>query len=263
VAAKAARVFLFLLPGGRPRRWADEVATAATIAIFFLLPFGRPGPHFLGKSTPPTAEAAPTEAATVGTVTAAAARAARVFWLRLPNGQPCLRDTGGVATGLSAFLSLPFGRPSLRFSGAPSPPVLGPPREDMVGLRSDGKSEAEEVVERALNPEHPRLLKRRGTGKEAGVMGSVAPNTSVTAPLSSRRAHPREVNHRGHHSGSWVELMGHDADARQAMLHDVSRSYCGDRRVQATRHYTVALRPVAAWVQTPKRFKFRGAGRVG
>jgi hypothetical protein len=25
-------------------------------------------------------------------------------------------------------------------------------------------------------------------------------------------------------------------------------------------HYTAALKPVAAWVQTPKRFKFRGAG---
>jgi hypothetical protein len=83
----------------------------------------------------------------------------------------------------------------------------------MVGLRSNGKGEAEEVVECALNPKRPQHLKRRGTGKRAGIMGSVAPNALVTAPLSSRHAHPREGNRHGHHSGSWVEPMGHDADA--------------------------------------------------
>jgi hypothetical protein len=172
-----------------------------------------------------------------------------------------LRDTGGVSAGLAAFFPLPFGRSGLCFSGASPPPVLGPPREDMGGLCPDGRSEAEEVVECALNPERPRHLKRRGAGKGAGVMGSVAPNALVTAPLSSRRAHPREGNRHGHHSGSWVEPTGRDAEARQATPCDASRSYYGDRKVQATRHYTAALRPVAAWVQTPKRFKFRGAGR--
>jgi hypothetical protein len=92
-------------------------------------------------------------------------------------------------------------------------------------------------------------------------MGSVAPNALVTAPLSSRRAHPRECNRRSHHSGSWVEPMGRDVDARRVMPHDVSRSYYCDHRVQATRHYATALRPVTAWAQIPKRFKFQGAGR--
>jgi hypothetical protein len=162
---------------------------------------------------PPTAGATPTEAATAGSAAAAAARAAKVFWLRLPNGRPCLQ-TGGVAAGLAAFFSLPFGWPGLHFSRAPSPSVPGPPREDMVRLRSNRKSEAEEVVECALNPKHPRHLKRRGAGKRADVMGSIAPNALVTAPLSSRRAHPREGNRHGHRSGSWVEPTGHDTDAR-------------------------------------------------
>jgi hypothetical protein len=35
----------------------------------------------------------------------------------------------------------------------------------MVGLCSDEKSEAEEVVECALNPEHPQHLNRRGQGR--------------------------------------------------------------------------------------------------
>jgi hypothetical protein len=82
-------------------------------------------------------------------------------------------------------------------------------------------SEAEEVVECALSPERPQLLKRRGAGKGAGVMGSVAPNALVTAPLSSRRAHLWEGNRRGHRSGSWVEPTGCDADARRATPRDV------------------------------------------
>jgi hypothetical protein len=92
-------------------------------------------------------------------------------------------------------------------------------------------------------------------------MGSVAPNTSITAPLSSRRAHPREGNRRGHRSRSWVKPMRRDVDACQATPCDVSRRYCGDHKVQATGRYTATLGPVAAWVQTPKQFKFRGARR--
>jgi hypothetical protein len=123
------------------------------------------------------------------------------------------------------------------------------------------KRKAEEVIKCALSSESPQLLKRRGAGKGAGVMGLVVPNALETAPLSSRRAHPQKGNRRGHRSGSWVEPTGCDADARRAMPRDVSRSYYGDQRVQATRHYTAALRPDAAWVHDPKRFKFRGAGR--
>jgi hypothetical protein len=205
VAARAARVFLFLLPGGRPWRRAGGEATASIVAAFFPLPFGRPGPRFLGTSMSPTAGAAPMEAVTAGMAAVAAARAAKVFWLWLPNGRPRLRDTSSVAAGLLTFFPLPFGRPGLCFSGAPSPPTPGPPREDMVGLHSDGRSEAEEVVECALDPERPRHLKRRDAGEGAGVMGSAMPNALVTTPLSSHRAHPQEGNRRGHRNGSWVE----------------------------------------------------------
>jgi hypothetical protein len=55
--------------------------------------------------------------------------------------------------------------------------------------------------------------------------------------------------------------MGHITDIRSATPHDVSRNHYGARRVQAIGRYAAALRPVAAWAQTPKRFKFRGAGR--
>jgi hypothetical protein len=92
-------------------------------------------------------------------------------------------------------------------------------------------------------------------------VGSVVPNASVTAPLYSYRAYPREGNRHGHRKGSWVELTGRDADACQATPHDVSRGYYGDHKVQTMGHYTAAFRPVAAWVRTLKRFKFQGAGR--
>jgi hypothetical protein len=207
------------------------------------------------------AGAASMEAAAEGAAAAAAARAAKVLWLRLPNGRPRLRDTGGIAAGLVTFLPLPFGRPGPHFSGAPSPPASGPPREDIVRSPSGRKSETEEEVECAFNPERPRHLKRSGAGEGAGVMGSTVPNASVTAPLFLHRAHPREGNCRSHRNGSWVEPTGHVADAHQATPHDVSRSYYGDRRVQAMGRYAAAFRPVAAWVQTPKRFKFQGTGR--
>jgi hypothetical protein len=141
----------------------------------------------------PMVGAAPMEAATVGTAAAAAVRAAKVFWLWLPNGRPCLRDTGGVAAGLVTFLPLPFGRPGLRLSGAPSPPAPGLPREDMVRLRSNGRSEAEEVMECAIDPERPRHLKRSDAGERAGIIGSATPNALVTAPSSSHHAHPWEL----------------------------------------------------------------------
>jgi hypothetical protein len=50
------------------------------------------------------------DATPAGTMAAMAARAAKVFWLRLPNGRPRLRNTGGVAARLLVFFQLPFGR---------------------------------------------------------------------------------------------------------------------------------------------------------
>jgi hypothetical protein len=191
------------------------------------------------------AGAAPIEAAAVGATAAAVARATKVFWLRLPNGRPRLRDTGGVAAGLVIFFPLPFGRSGPCFSGAPSPPAPGPPREDMVRLHSGRKSEIEEEAECAFNPEHPRHLKGSDAGEGAGVMGSAMPNALVTAPFFLHRAHPREGNRHSHHNGSWVEPTGHVADAHQAMPHDVSKSYCGDRKVQMMGCYAAAFRLVA------------------
>jgi hypothetical protein len=52
-AARAARVFLFLQPGGRPRREANEGMAATAIAAFFPLPRGRPGLRFSGTPPPP------------------------------------------------------------------------------------------------------------------------------------------------------------------------------------------------------------------
>jgi hypothetical protein len=87
------------------------------------------------------------------------------------------------------------------------------------------------------------------------------PNASVTAPFSSHSAHPQEGDRCNLHSGSWEEPTGRVVDACQATPHDVLRSYYGGCKVKATRRYATAFRPVAAWVQDPKRFKFRGAGR--
>jgi hypothetical protein len=53
--------------------------------------------------------------------------------------------------------------------------------------------------------------------------------------------------------------MGHVTDASRATPHDVSRNHYGDRKVQAMGRYAAAFRPVAAWVQNSKWFKFRGA----
>jgi hypothetical protein len=125
--------------------------------------------------------AAPIEATMAGVAAAAAARAAKVFWLQLPFGRPRLQDTRGVAAGLAIFFPLPFGRPGPRFSETPSPPAPRPPREDMVRWRSNRKIETGEEAEYALDPERPQHLKRSDAEEEAGVMGSAMPNASVTA----------------------------------------------------------------------------------
>jgi hypothetical protein len=224
VATRVARVFLFLLPGGCPRQRDGEGAAVATDAAFFPLPFGRPGPRFLGAPSPPRAGATPIEAAAAGV-------AAKVFWLRLPFGRPRLRDTGGIVAGLMIFFPLPFGRPGPRFSETPSPPAPGPPGEDMVGSCPDRKIETGEEAECAIDPERPQYLKRSDAGEGTGIVGSVMPNASVTAPFSSHRAHPQEGNRCGHPSVSWVEPTGRAADACQATPRDVLRSYYGGREV--------------------------------
>jgi hypothetical protein len=149
VAPRAASVFLFRLPGGRLRQRDDEGVATTAGATFFPLPFGRLGPHFLEAPSPRRAGAAPTVAAAMGAAAAVAtaARATRVFWLRLPFGRPRLRDAGGVIAGIATFFPLPLGRPGPRFSGMPSPPASRPPGEDMDGLSSDERIEAREEVE--------------------------------------------------------------------------------------------------------------------
>jgi hypothetical protein len=62
----------------------------------------------------------------------AAARASKVFLLRLPFGRPRFRDAGGVISGALAPFSLP--------SRILSPPTAEPLREDMTGLDSERRS---------------------------------------------------------------------------------------------------------------------------
>jgi hypothetical protein len=224
-APRAARVFLFLLPGGHPRWWGDEGVAAAIGAVFLPLPLGRPGPRLFRTPSPPRARAASAAAMVVGAAAAVAARAARVFWLWLPFGRSHFRDTGGIATGVSVFFPLPFERPSPRFSGTPSPPVAEPPKEDMVGQNSEEKVEVEEEVECTLNPKRSQYL-RSGRGEEG--VGSTAPDTSVTA---LHHAHLREGNCCGCHSGLWEELTGRAADACQSTPHDNLGSYYGGSKV--------------------------------
>jgi hypothetical protein len=51
--ARAASVFLLLLPGGRPRLGAEGEATIDVAVIaFFPLPHGRPSPRFFSTPTP-------------------------------------------------------------------------------------------------------------------------------------------------------------------------------------------------------------------
>jgi hypothetical protein len=129
VAPRAARVFLFLLPGGRPRRQGDEGVATATGAVFLPLPFGRPGPRFSGMPTAPGALVARVAMKAEGATAATAARASKVFLLQLPFGRPHFRDAGGDASGALASFSLP--------SGTLSPPTAEPLREDMTGLGSE------------------------------------------------------------------------------------------------------------------------------
>jgi hypothetical protein len=95
---------------------------------------------------------------------AAAARAAKVFWLRLPFGRPRFRDAGGVISGASVFFQLLFGRPGPRFSRTPT---VEPLREDMTEQSSEERVERKEEVECALTPERFQYLMRSNRGHPA------------------------------------------------------------------------------------------------
>jgi hypothetical protein len=83
---KTVGAFLFLLPGGRPRRRGDKGAAAAVEAVFFPLPFGWPGFRFSGTPASPEAPATWGAAEEEAAVEAFAARASKVLLLRLPFG---------------------------------------------------------------------------------------------------------------------------------------------------------------------------------
>jgi hypothetical protein len=85
---KKAGAFLFLLPNGRPRWRDDEGAAAAAEAVFFPLPFERPGFRFSGTPVSPEAPAAWGATEVEAVAVAFAARASKVLLLRLPFGRP-------------------------------------------------------------------------------------------------------------------------------------------------------------------------------
>jgi hypothetical protein len=60
----------------------------------------------------------------------------------LPDGRPRQRADGG-ATAATAFFPLPSERPSLRFSGAPSPPTAGAAPVEAVASGAVGTASAE------------------------------------------------------------------------------------------------------------------------
>jgi hypothetical protein len=132
VALKAAGVFLFLLPSGRPRRRGDKGAAAAAEAVFFPLPFGRPGLRFSGTPTSLGALVAWGAMEVEAAAAAFAARASKVLLLRLPSGRPHFRDVEGAISGALNSSLLP--------SGILSPLAVEPLRDDMIGLGSERRS---------------------------------------------------------------------------------------------------------------------------
>jgi hypothetical protein len=131
---KTAGAFLFLLPGGRPRRRDEEGAASATGAILFPLPFGRPGFHFSRMTTSLGVPVVWGRTEEEAAAAALAARASRVLLLRLPFGRPRPRGTEGAVSGASTS--------SLTPSGALSPLTGEWPGDDMAGpsSRKDGSS---------------------------------------------------------------------------------------------------------------------------
>jgi hypothetical protein len=101
-------------------------------AVFFPLPFGRPGLRFSG--TPASLGALVTWGATEVEATAAAfaARASKVLLLRLPFGRPRFQDVEGAVSGALTSSLLPFGTVSSL--------TAEPLGDDMVGLGSERES---------------------------------------------------------------------------------------------------------------------------
>jgi hypothetical protein len=83
---KTAGAFLFLLPGGRPRRRDEEGVAYTTGAVLFPLPFGRPGFRFSRMTTSLGAPVVWGMAEEEAVAAAFAMRASRVLLLRHPFG---------------------------------------------------------------------------------------------------------------------------------------------------------------------------------
>jgi hypothetical protein len=214
---KTAGAFLFLLPGGHPRRRDEEGAASATGAFLFPLPFGRPGFRFSGMAASPGAPVA--WGVTEGEAAAAvlAARASKVLLLRLPFGRPRPRGAEGAVSGASTS--------SLTPSGILSPLSGEWPGDDMTGPGSRREREGE--VADALSNEHARYLKESGE--------RVTPDVSVTNFHVMR-------HYDGCRSGSWEGSIGRVADVRRPTPHGDSRSYDkGNSEVKVTRLVTGTL----------------------
>jgi hypothetical protein len=90
------------------------------------------------------AEAAAAVVGATPAESAAAARAAKFFLLRLPNGRPCLWDTGGVTARSFTLFLLPNEWPRLRPLDPPGPPALAPlgaPVDDMAEKKAGWRGE--------------------------------------------------------------------------------------------------------------------------
>jgi hypothetical protein len=132
VTLKTVGAFLFLLPSGRPRRRDNEGAAAATEAVFFPLPFGRPGLRFSGMPVTPEAPAAWGATEVEAAAAAFAARASKVLLLRLSFRRPRFRDVEGAVSGASTSSLLP--------SGTLSPLAVELLGDDMIGLGPERQS---------------------------------------------------------------------------------------------------------------------------
>jgi hypothetical protein len=151
-------------------------------AVFLPLPFGRPGPCFSGTPASPGALVARVATEVEGATAAAAARASKVFLLRLPFGRPRFRDAGGDVSGALASFSLP--------SGTLSPPTAEPLREDMTGPGSERRgSRRGEKWGCALNHGRTQHLKRSGEGDDTRCFGKrshiVCPYWRATAVIAT------------------------------------------------------------------------------
>jgi hypothetical protein len=129
---KTAGAFLFLLPGGRPRRRDSEGAAVAAEAVFFPLPSGWPGLRFSGTPMAPKAPAAWGATEVEAAAATLAARASKVLLLRLPFGRPRFRDVEGAVSGALTSSLLP--------SGTLSPLAVEPLGDDMIGLGPERQS---------------------------------------------------------------------------------------------------------------------------